>query len=195
MKVGRKATRWDIKVPIRFDLVMPTPDRAWQEGIQLAYAFALMESSTIDYIMQPILAGFKMNFATEGASGPGAWKRLAEWTQSERLQLMGQESFMGSLVPGFSPTHPILQRTGEYMRSWIEKGHPLHGREDEPHGMVGRVIMEGSEDRRAEELSLGLPGPYALPARPVAIVAGLYETSMAAKVDAALARYAMTVQP
>ena len=98
-----------------FRLVMPNPADAWQEGIQLAYAFALMSTDRLNYVTAPILEGFRANFRSEG-SAAGGWHPLAGRTVFEREELLHQQGFAGagsgSLVPGFTSRHPILQRTG-----------------------------------------------------------------------------------
>lgn len=96
--------------------------------------------------------GFDYNFEVEG-SAAGPWQDLAEMTQTEREQMLLEGS--AGLVPGFSPTHPILQRTGKYRRSWAEA--------DDPDALVilerqsqNTLFMHiGSEDPRVAKLSGG----------------------------------------
>lgn len=78
--------------------------------------------------------------------------------------------------------------------SWVDSGHPLHGREDKPLGSVGREIWEGSEDDRAQDLSVGVPEQN-LPERPVHLVDETFEEGMKARIDVLLARYIQTVHP
>lgn len=195
-RMRRRSVASIIKFDLTLTLVNPSPSSAWQEGIELSYAFALLDANEIDTILAPIRHGFRQNFNREGSAG-GKWKELADWTVSERAALSQQGSFIGGLVPAFGPEHPILQRTGEYMMSWVDSGHPAHGREDTAMGQVGRQVLEGSEDRRAEELSLGASraGGGHLPARPVNLVDEIFETAMKARIDAILTKYIQTVHP
>jgi len=176
-------------------LVNPPESSAWQEPIELSYALAFLSSDQVDTIMAPIRSGFAWNFITEG-SAEGPWDDLADATVEEREQWMELGPEWGiEFVPGFSGTNPILQRTGEYKMSWVDSGHPKHGREDRPLGMVGREILEGSADEpRAYELSVGLPAQN-LPARPVAPVDEQFETAMKARIDALLTKYVQRVHP
>jgi hypothetical protein len=178
---------------------MPSQDRAWLEGVQLSYVFALMSRERLDYITGPIREGFRANFLQEGSSG-GGWRRLASRTVYEREELMHSEGFLGlgqgGLVAGFSPQHPILQRSGQYMASWVNLGHHDHGRSDVSFGNVSRLIAEGSDDYRAEALSMGdIVSGGTLPPRPVHHIGGLYEESIRAKIDAMLSLYIQTVHP
>ena len=197
-KVHRKNIASIIKLDIMIELVSPAPNAAWQEPIELAYAFMFLGSEEIDNIMGPIRQGFLANFRSEGDQ-VGGWKQLADWTMEERAQLLREvEHYTGGtsagLVPGFSAAYPILQRTGEYMRSWVNSDHPDHGREISSLGNAGRLILEGSDDPRAEELSTGNPARN-LEARPVAPVGAMYETAMKARIDAMLTKYIQNVKP
>ena len=183
------------RLGVTLKLVMPQPSDAWQEGMALAFAFAFLEKDKLDYITGPILEGFAANFRTEGSSA-GGWQRLALRTIWERTELLHSEGFAGqgrgNLVPGFTAEHPILQRTGDYMRSWTQRSHPKHGHEFERYGQASVIVKEGSDDYRAEDLSLG---EGRLPARPVHFIDGLYEASIGAKIEAMLTKYVETVHP
>lgn len=176
-------------------LVSPPESSSWQEPIELAYALAFLSSQQVDDIMAPIRHGFAWNFIQEG-SAEGPWDDLADSTVEEREQWLEMGSGWGfELVPGFSGTNPILQRTGEYKMSWVDSGHPEHGREDKSLGMAGREIWEGSADEpRAHDLSMGVKAQN-LPARPVAPVEEQFETAMKARIDALLTKYIQTVRP
>lgn len=191
----RRSVRSFGRVKISLKLVMPSPSDAWQEGIALSLAFNFLERDKLDYITGPILEGFAANFRTEGSSA-GGWQRLALRTVWERTELLHSEGFAGqgrgNLVPGFTAEHPILQRTGDYMRSWTQRSHPDHGHEMQRYGQASMTIKEGSDDYRAEALSLG---EGRLPARPVHYIDGLYETSIGAKIGAMLTKYVQTVHP
>lgn len=200
-KTGTVSIRSYCRVKTRLVLVMPQADRSWREGIKLANAFRRLPDEKIRYITEPIREGFAANFRSEG-SAAGGWRHLAARTVYEREELLHSEGFAGagrgSLVPGFTPTHPILQRTGDYMRSWTQAGHPSHGRDKSDFGQASVSIMEGSEDYRAEDLSLGTGGGEEggrLPPRPVHFLSGLYEVSIGAKLEAALTQYVQTVHP
>lgn len=97
--------------------------------------------------------GFAANFAAEGTPGE-PWAPLAEWTQNDREQMAKEQ--VGALVPGFTPTHPILQRTGDYKQSWVdaEDGDALLFLE--PQGPGDLFVYIGSQDDRVEELSSGV---------------------------------------
>lgn len=191
-------------MPLRvmLDLVTPPPGGAWQEGIQLALVFNFMGRDDVSQIMNPIVQGFLQNFRREG-SAAGQWKELADWTQEERLQMLreadyyaGQMGMSGrsGFVPGFSATYPILQRTGEYKQTWVDTSDPEHGRDDMADGAASRIIMEGSEHRHAEELSVGNPTKR-LEGRPVHFVDDMYSQAMKARIDMVLTKYVQTVHP
>lgn len=104
-------------------------------------------------IQQTIRAAFDFNFETESAGGE-PWAPLRPFTRRERSRL------------GYPAEHPILQRTGDYRRSFTEEDHPAHISEWEI--VAGRwQIAEGSADSRAQELEEGRPDM--LP-RPVTVI-------------------------
>lgn len=100
-------------------------------------------------IQETIRAAFDMAFTAEGSAV--RWAPLAPFTQRERRRL------------GYPPQHPILQRSGDYRRSFTEEGHPAHVSEWEAPAGIWQ-ITEGSADDRAEELE---EGRWNMPARPV----------------------------
>ncbi len=98
--------------------------------------------------------------------GPGGmkWKSLAEWTKLERLELKGSG---GALVPGFDVEHPILQRTGRFMRSII--GGSSHHVVQRSIGGGNSKLAIGSTDPRFVKLTRGGISEEGnrVPARPV----------------------------
>lgn len=192
--VHRRQIATIAKFELVLELVSPAPDSAWQEPMELALAFSFMSTDDVATIMAPILHGFSMNFLREG-SAEGSWPELKDLTQNERHALMTQgDMFGGTLVPGFTPAHPILQRTGDYRRSWVDPGHAKHVREDLGSGTASREIWEGSDHPYAEELSMGVPGRNLEP-RPVHLVDQTFEEGMRARIDAMLTKYIQRVHP
>lgn len=195
--VRRTTVRKIVRLAPRIVLEKPPPGDAWQEPIELSLALTLMDYSTIVTITEPIRTGFAHNFMREGSQA-GPWEPLADWTKSERMELMSQSSFFGTgLVPGFSAEHPILQRTGEYRATWIDKSNALSGLEIESLGQVSRTIMVGSRHEHAGELSFGeiRPGGGRLPARPVHYIDPMYEQALDARITAVLTKYVQQVKP
>ena len=101
-------------------------------------------------IQDVIRATFAANFASESGDGQ-KWAALAPMTVRQRERL------------GYPGQHPILVRTGEYKRSFIEGEHPQHFSESEIAGGVWRV-EEGSTDPRGDQLEYG---DFRTPPRPV----------------------------
>ena len=120
------------------------------EFLRRADDLAAPNADAIRPIQETIRAAFDLNFQSESAGGD-PWAPLAPFTQRERARL------------GFPPQHPILQRTGDYRRSFTEEDHPAHISEWE--AVAGRWrVAEGSADERAQELEEGRAN---MPARPV----------------------------
>jgi len=64
-------------------------------------------------VVSAVGMGFRENFETESAGGT-PWQQLARSTVYERITL------------GFPGEHPILVRTGRYMRTWVDSSDPLN---------------------------------------------------------------------
>jgi hypothetical protein len=98
--------------------------------------------------------GFAENFEREAAGDRGKWAPLAPSTVRQRLRL------------GYGGEHLILQRTGAYLRSWVENSGPGHV-ERWLEGPQGWQMVVGSVDLRAQWLERGT---HKMPARPVRIL-------------------------
>lgn len=100
--------------------------------------------------------GFEFNFAVEGVpSGP--WAALAPQTVRERKEMLDESS--AGLVPGFSPEHPILQRTGKYMLSWTDP-HDMDAIMAPVQHTYGDLFVHiGSKHPYVEKLSGGYDVP------------------------------------
>lgn len=119
------------------------------------------DAEDIRPIQETIRAAFAFNFSAEqGADQP--WAPLALFTMRERRRL------------GFPMDHPILERTGEYRRSFTAEEHPAHI--SEWSATAGRwTIDEGSRDYRVGELE---DGRWNMPGRPVTIIGQMGESMM-----------------
>jgi hypothetical protein len=86
----------------------------------------------------------------------GVWPPLAEWTQSERAR------------QGYGATGPMLRRSGEYWRSWVQRGGwTSFSRRARGWGLeVGSSLVEGGR-RRVLEVGGRNPEGFMVPARPV----------------------------
>lgn len=134
------------------------PKQLGREAIRLAgLILGFSDGPDIGKITNPVRQGFAYNFDTE-TGGPfrQKWRDLAERTRREREQL------------GFQPEHPILERTGNYKSSWINRMDPRHFEKQHRHGqmtgggLVGQnmlTIHVGSIDYRAPIHELGLEMP------------------------------------
>lgn len=89
-----------------------------------------------------ITRGFAENFSTEGAASGTPWEQLAPRTVGVRRQL------------GWAGEHPMLVRTGDYRRSWVEAGAADHVEVFEKTG-TGWLMDVGSESERARILNEG----------------------------------------
>lgn len=117
--------------------------------LRLADELASPTADAIRPVQETIRAAFDFAFEREGSAA--AWAPLAPFTQRERRRL------------GYPPQHPILQRSGDYRRSFTEEGHPAHVSEWSAAAGIWQ-ITEGSADDRAQELE---QGRWNMPARPV----------------------------
>jgi len=113
---------------------------------RLANPPAALASMVADVIRD----GFAANFASERAGNGAPWATLAARTQAERARL------------GFPPEHPILVRTGDYRRSFVDAADPDHIEESATTGDRWTLAV-GSRDYRVawHELGTGI-----MPARP-----------------------------
>jgi len=134
----------------RYQLELLVPKdvrRAGEEAVELARSVAKMSGDDIGRIGGPVRRGFEYNFQSE-SSAEGPWGELAKRTQEEREDL------------GFPPKHPILQRTGKYKASWVERGHPLNMEDvyrfDDFETAL--YVVLSSEDPRVVPLSAGVEG-------------------------------------
>lgn len=140
-----------------FVFIITTPRDPTKIGLEAIYmvswAEALMRSRVARDVFEDIVRrGFAYNFSVEGVpSSP--WAELAPRTQREREEMLKQE--MGGLVEGFTPTHPILQRTGKYRQSWVEKTDPDALSLTERPEANTLFMYIGSSDDRVPKLSSG----------------------------------------
>lgn len=136
------------------------------EFLQQADALSQPPDEAIRSVQEVIRAVFAGNFARE-SGGDQKWAALAPRTVRERERL------------GYPGDHPILVRTDEYRRSFIEGEHPLHYSESEISGGVWRV-EEGSIDPRGDQLEYG---DFRTPPRPVTRPGARGEVEIAAVLD------------
>ena len=137
--------------------LIPT-ERSRQEArefVSLAEELANPGADAIRPIQDAIRATFAANFANERGDDR-SWAPLALRTIKERIRL------------GYGGAHPILIRSGEYRRSFVEADDPQHVSQSEIAGGKWR-IEEGSSDKRAGTLEFGSdnvpPRPVTLPGR------------------------------
>lgn len=103
---------------------------------------------------EAVREGFADNFADE-SSGAGGWAQLAPSTVEDRIR------------QGFPGAHPILERTGDYRRSFVDEGDPDHIHRVRVLAMQGWEMEEGSNDPRVAWLE---GGTTTIPPRPVTIL-------------------------
>jgi len=104
----------------------------------------------VQKLQRAILDGFAENFDSESAGGV-KWAALAESTILDRLS------------QGYG-AGPILQRSGDYMSSWLDTGNAEHVHEIEQLA-GGWQLNEGSQHPLA---GIHEEGGDIIPARPVA---------------------------
>lgn len=110
-----------------------------------------------------IVESFNENFI----EGDSWWYSLAERTNDERE------------AQGFQREHPILVRTGSFLASVIDRGHPLHY-EQVTMGGGGFQVDFGSDDDRFDILHNGgnnAEGNY-VPPRPFLFLQGPQEARL-----------------
>lgn len=136
------------------------PKKLGVEAIKVAAGvLRFSDGPDVGKITNPIREGFAQNFADEAGGPHGTpWQLLAKRTSDEREQL------------GFDPHHPILERTGGYKSSWIDRMSGDHFERQHKHGqfsgtkLVGKnkvTINFGSVDYRVPTLEGGegqMPG-------------------------------------
>lgn len=140
------------------------PDDLGMEAVFLTLLPAV-KFSDADWQMltEPIRRGFHDSFEREGTPTEKWWP-LAEQTQLERM------------TEGYEPSHPILQRTEKYLRSWVAVWDPKNLFEVKRYFQLQGSVLNsvhikiGSKDPRAERPSLGDEDAH-LPPREVHIVA------------------------
>ena len=118
--------------------------------LDLADDLATPKADAIRPIQDVIRATFAANFTNERGDDR-SWAPLALRTIKERIRL------------GYGGAHPILIRSGDYRRSFVEADDPQHVSESEIAGGVWK-IHEGTADIRAGTLEFGSDN---VPARPV----------------------------
>jgi len=123
-------------------------------------------------IQDVIRATFAANFARESGNDQ-KWPALALRTIRERIRL------------GYPGDHPILVRSGDYRRSFIEGDDPNHYSRIETAGGTWQ-IEEGSTDKRAGTLEFGR-GP--VPPRPVTLPGRSGEERIATVINDLFARW------
>ena len=136
------------------------------EFLQQVDALSQPPADALRPLQQVIRATFAANFASESGDGQ-KWAALAPMTVREREKL------------GYPGEHPILVRSGDYRRSFIESEHPQHYSESEIAGGVWRV-EEGSTDPRGDQLEYG---DFRTPPRPVTRPGARGEGEIAAVLD------------
>jgi hypothetical protein len=130
------------------------PKKLGIEAIKIAAGvLRFSDGPDVGKITNPIREGFADNFAGEKGGPHGSpWALLAERTSYERVLL------------GFDPYHPILERTGRYKSSWIDRTSGDHFERQHKHGqfsgtkLVGQnkvTINFGSTDYRVPTLEGG----------------------------------------
>lgn len=137
-------------------MIRLTPTEASRRDLDRFLDLADALSAPTREDMQPIQDVIRANFAANFAGEVGddaRWAPLAPRTIRERI------------ARGYPGTHPILERSGEYRRSFVEGDHPQHYSSAAAAG--GRwLIEEGSTDERGDRLEFG---DYRTPARPVTL--------------------------
>lgn len=103
------------------------------EAIKIATSvLRLSDGPDVGKITNPIRSGFASNFDSE-VGGPllTPWQELALRTRQEREQ------------QGFPREHPILERTGGYKNSWIDRMSGDHFERQHRHGQVTGTSLVG----------------------------------------------------
>lgn len=119
---------------LKITLIRPkNPAHIGREVVELVTSILrLSPGPDIGYITTPVREGWADNFAREQTGWGSKWAQLANRTQAERSSL------------GFSPAHPILERTGDYKASWITRTHPRHFEKMHSRGSWSGTRFQGS---------------------------------------------------
>lgn len=126
--------------------------RDFADFAQQIEGLAKLPDDALRPVQEAIRASFAANFAAESA-GATPWAPLAPRTVADRERL------------GYPGEHPILVRSGQYRRSFIDPADDEHYSRVTTEG--GRtVIAEGTTDIRAGTLEFGSDR---VPARPALI--------------------------
>jgi len=163
-------------------MIRLTPTEASRRDLDRFLDLADALSAPTREDMQPIQDVIRANFAANFAGEVGddaRWAPLAPRTVRERI------------ARGYPGTHPILERSGEYRRSFVEGDHPQHYSRAEAAG--GRwLIEEGSTDERADRLEFG---DYRTPARPVTLPGKRGEQRIETVIDLIFGEWFEEAQP
>jgi hypothetical protein len=130
----------------------PQSQQHFNQTIEHIQQLAIPPAPLVSAIQQAICEEFERNFTSESDAGL-SWPRLSEVTIRIRL------------AQGYG-AGPILVRSGDYKRSWVEPTHPQHVhelRQSSSHWSV----EEGSEHAFTAKHELG---DGRTPARPVSHV-------------------------
>lgn len=127
-----------------------------QDVDELAAFFESLNSPTANMqtaVGDVVRSLFERRFDNEGPS----WVGLARATQLDREE------------QGYNPLHPILERTGEYKMSFIDRG-AIDNIENLITRQTGWTLELGSSDWRVAELEGGRSEPTFMPSRPVTLL-------------------------
>lgn len=124
-----------------------------------------------DEVGDAVRQGFYRSFNWQGSAG-GAWAPLAPSTVSDRIRR------------GYPGTRPILVRSGQYQRTFTDRGNPDHVQRIE-RTASGWALLVGSDDERAPWHEFGTAR---MPARPVTILQDIDERHILDALDSILAR-------
>lgn len=160
VRIGGKSYRVsDQAVRYRVWLRRPrNPQDIGREALELVTTILrLSDGPDLGRVTQPVRDGWALNFAREGTSLDTRWADLADRTMREREFL------------GFPAAHPILQRTGSYKRSWVNRTDPNYFERAHRRGSFSGgnftgggnqvFISLGSIDYRVPTLSGGMEVP------------------------------------
>jgi phage gpG-like protein len=148
----------------------PQSQQHFNQTIEHIQDLTTAPAPLVTAIQQAICEEFERNFASESDAGL-SWPRLSEVTIRIRL------------AEGFG-AGPILVRTGDYKRSWVEPTHPQHIhelRQSTSHWSV----EEGTQHPYAVKHELGTDR---IPARPASHVTVAGEARIGRVIEEGLKR-------
>ena len=148
--------------------LIATPESR-QDVNELAAFFDSLKSPTVSMRQElgDVVRGlFAFRFINEGGPGSG-WAPLKDWTQQERIR------------EGYDPFHPILEREGDYRRSFTDPGNADNYEMTILRGN-GWTMEFGSDDWRVTELEGGRPD---MAARPVTLLEDSEESDIGNMLD------------